>query len=332
MLDTPESLFLSSEQWREADLAASCLMTVTTDTQYNFPQLTKLRPDISTTDDRHRKTFSNAPCLRELSVGLLVLITHLGIPRHQLRTLTITRPSTLIELLSILPEMKCLEELSLNRIWLEDEPGWLSDAHLNLPLISTLSLLGEDSTMFMRHLTLPTLTNLHLAQFDEDEARFYVVPCLQRSMTMVTTLSMARTNAPAAVAVLESPSVGPTLKTLTITRFHVKDYEHAVFVSHCAQPTALPVLESFTVVVPAADPLPITVRPFLDAVRTRAANLLREGLERPLQFVMELTPYEMREEEMRDLIDLQRHSKVCVRMPQGRPAWMKRWEYEDFEK
>ncbi|KAF7302300.1 hypothetical protein MIND_00797500 [Mycena indigotica] len=330
----PRDLFDSTARWKEADLDAISLGFKCPISGFDFPHLTKLTLKLSTAPQSDlRSTFQKAIHLQELSINNPQLVSQLSIPIQQLRKLTILSnwQVSYFDVISLLPELVALEELSL----IADFVGIDDASTLIMPFLSTLSLLGENTASLLADLTLPSLSSLHLSYFHWGEARKIIHECLSRSLANVTSLDLSLINSGSYSTdystirvLLFSPSFDMT-RELILPLLELDSRHSKLLAADLARLDFLPNLEIFTLVVPhpsryrssmASRPSPVKIelRPFLDGLAMRVANALSTGHTMKLsQFVIEHAPHSFCDEDMYSLRNLQHHLQIKVAMPHG---------------
>ncbi|KAF7292035.1 F-box domain-containing protein [Mycena indigotica] len=340
----PDHIFASASRWGEVDLSAEEPSILTLDAlgtiaALELPFLSQMTLDGWTAEilapDKHPKFHSQStPQLSELAISIPNLVFDLAFPAHQLRKLTILRPAFYRDILSILPHLISLEELSLSSLTIDlalafdDEPKTL----LTMPHLSALWLLGIKSPVVLYYLVLPSLASLHVSDFDYSDAESAINPCIVRSAASVVSLSLVPNTYNAFTYLLSSALA--SVKDLTVTLFPMDDNGGQCCAAGLADFDKLPNLESLTLVVPVATPGPVNIRPFLDGVAMRATGAMLADVEMKLtQFVVEFPPYGISPEDMRDLEHLHRQLDVPVRMPKGYPAGLvqKSWDCRGLE-
>ncbi|KAF7290149.1 hypothetical protein MIND_01328100 [Mycena indigotica] len=274
----PSVLFDSSHQWTEAYLtdadAESDGTTFRTfrlgslDTVLNLPYLTTLtlNVDMSAGHD-HSRTFGNAPHLRELTISHLPLVSLLGFPVHQLRKLTLLRSTSSGDTLYLLPRLVALEELTLDSLF-HNQRG--DQQPIELPLLTTLSLLGDESCGITRFLILPRLTTLRLSTFDEYDGNILVPDCLRRSSANLASLSLKHAYYTDFAILLQSPIVSTALKSLTVTSLKATHREAMALATLLSRADFLPSLEKLTFV--ASGSPPYLLLSFLRGLHRRVAH------------------------------------------------------------
>ncbi|KAF7314893.1 F-box domain-containing protein [Mycena indigotica] len=331
----PRCIFDSASQWEEASLSSikwpfnwATPNSDTPNAQLDFPLLTKFSFDVwSKTDTDENPVFMNAPSLRELSISIHRLVLPLSFPAHQLRKLTILRPATYAEVLALLTHQEALEELSLPALF---EETVISDSTLQLPRLSTLSLVAGARTSILDHLRLPALTTLHLSDLESIVVESSIDPCIRRSAATVTSLSLFTPTDYVGFRALSTSYMAHQVKHLTVTAFPMPYDEERKCSATLADLSLLSSLESFTLVIPPPVPAPVNIRPFLDGIAMRAAKMCPDGVQRQIKLarlVIEFAPYGIpHEEDIRALQHLQKTFGVEISMPNGHPmrkSWRK---------
>ncbi|KAF7314874.1 hypothetical protein MIND_00001100 [Mycena indigotica] len=333
--DLPRCIFDSAPQWAEASLcsikwpvnwaAADSESDTPANAQFDFPLLTKFAFDVwRPIDTGERPVLMNAPRLQELSISIPRLVLRLSFPAHQLQKLTILRPTTCTEILSVITHLAALEELSLSSLFEEDIPA----SNLYLPRLSTLSLVADDSSSILDHLLLPALTTLCLSDLHYFIVESSIDPAIERSAATVTSLSLLTPVSFAAFRYLLTSYTIHPVKHLTVTAFSMTNDQGRKCSAMLAESNLLSNLESFTLVIPASAPAPVNIRPFLDGIAMRVADMCSDGVQRKMKlarFVVEFAPYGILEKDIRDLQHLQRTFGIKVSMPNGHPR-RKSWE------
>ncbi|KAF7298721.1 F-box domain-containing protein [Mycena indigotica] len=282
----PPALFDSCRQWTEADLSDAdrdghdfrSFRLRSPDTVLELPNLTKLTLDIDTSTQYHvYQTFSNAPRLRELAISYPNLVLNLGFPVHQLQKLTILHSTSCRQVLFLLPHLRVLEELVIESYLSNDANA--NQHIIEMRLLTTLHLLGADTCALLRHLSLPHLTTLGLANFDHHDAGVLIPGCLLRSSANVTSLSLTNSYYTDFEEVFRSPILRTSVRNWTVKSLKATGREMKALAALLARADFLPNLESLNLLMLS----PLLLRPFLDGLRRRVANSVSRGLRHELK-------------------------------------------------